>query len=275
MYLSHLTKSALAALFLAGGASLSQAAPVNYVDTYYGGNDGDYNTDVLAVSGDTRFNISSMDVERVANNLIVTINTNYANYVGALGTKLGTLFIGDPTKLYYNNLAHGGSAPAYNNDVFTADTDRFSYAFDYDTANPSNRSVLTGTGSLYALDGSGTDVKLSQDVTTSGFFRQNQAVDIVSSGLKAPTDTGVNGTWTIGVGKVIFNISNFFALNGIPSTGLTLAWAMTCANDIILVKALIPGGNTPEVPVPAGLILLLSGLTGIGFLGRFKVKKPA
>lgn len=268
-------KSVLAAFLLAGSTSLSQAAPVNYLDTYYGGNDGAYNADVVAAAGDHRFDISSMDVERISNNLIVTINTEYANYVGALGTKLGTLFIGDPTKLNYNNLASGGAGPAYNNDVYTADEDRFSYAFDYDTSNPGNLSLLTGSGSLYALDGTGTDVKLSQDITTSGQFRTNQAVDIVSSGVNAPTDTGVNGTWTIGVGKITFNISNFFALSGIPSTGLTLAWAMTCANDIILVKAIIPGGNTPEVPLPAALILMLSGLTGIGFLGRNKAKSTA
>ena len=33
-----------------------------------------------------------------------------------------------------------------------------------------------------------------------------------------------------------------------------------------------PPDTTPEVPLPAGLVLLLSGLTGMGFLGRLKNK---
>lgn len=275
MAISSIFRAATAAgALLLATTTLAHSTPVNYADTYWGGNDGSYNADVVAASGDTRFNISSMDVERVANNLIVVINTNYANYVGALGTKLGSLFIGDPTKFTPNGSFSGtGAAPSYNNDVFTADKDRFSYAFDYDTANPANLSVLTGSGSLYALDGTGTDVKLSQDLTSSGSFRTNQAVDIVGSGPNAPTDTGVNGTWTIGVGTITFNISNFFALSGIPTTGLTLAWAMTCANDIILAQVAIPGNDIPQVPLPAGLLLLLSGLTGLGFMGRFRVRK--
>ena len=39
-----------------------------------------------------------------------------------------------------------------------------------------------------------------------------------------------------------------------------------------------PGGSIPEVPLPAGVLLLLSGLAGLGFLGRFRntaYKAPA
>ena len=77
----------LSGLLLSGAAGESQAAPVNYLDTYWGGDDGGYNIDVMAPAGDTSFQISSMDVERVANNLVVVINTNYSgSNVGALGT---------------------------------------------------------------------------------------------------------------------------------------------------------------------------------------------
>ena len=37
----------------------------------------------------------------------------------------------------------------------------------------------------------------------------------------------------------------------------------------------VPGGTIPEVPLPAGVILLLSGLTGLGLLKRFKSKAAA
>lgn len=33
-----------------------------------------------------------------------------------------------------------------------------------------------------------------------------------------------------------------------------------------------PNDTTPQIPLPAGLILLLSGLTGLGFLGRARAK---
>ena len=136
------------------------------------------------------------------------------------------------------------------------------------TSPPANQS---GDGSLYTLKGDGTDVVLSN--APRGDIRTKQAVDIKASAKTAAADTGISGTWAIGVGTVTFNISNFFTLAGLPSTGLTLAWAMTCANDIILAQVVIPGGNTPEVPLPAGLLLFLTGLTGLGYLGRHKSRK--
>ena len=268
MALSSVFKAATAAAILAATTSLAQAAP--YADTYWGGNDGTYNADVVAAPGDTRFNITSMEVTRAANNLIVVVNTNYSGTnVGALNTNVGALFIGDPLALNFNG---GGAAPQYNDDVFTADTDRFKYVFDYDTTpdNTSPPANQSGSGSLYTLNGTGSDVVLSNG---NGQIRSNQAVDIKDSAKTLAADTGINGTWEIGVGTITFNISNFFTLAGLPSTGLTLAWAMTCANDIILAQVVIPGGNTPEVPLPAGLLLLLSGLTGLGFLGRLKSRR--
>ena len=58
------------------------------------------------------------------------------------------------------------------------------------------------------------------------------------------------------------------------ATGLTLGWGMTCTNDYILAKVYFTSNGIPtnEVPIPAGLILLFSGLLGLGFLGRFKAK---
>jgi hypothetical protein len=96
-----------------------------------------------------------------------------------------------------------------------------------------------------------------------------QAFDVGSGA----TDTGVNGTWSIGNGTLTFNIANFFALQGVPTTALTLAWAMSCANDVILGEVQFPSGGNNDVPLPAGLVLLLSGLAGMGALGRSRKKQ--
>ncbi|HUQ38256.1 MAG TPA: hypothetical protein VM144_17945 [Aestuariivirga sp.] len=270
----------ISGLLLSGVAGESQAAPLNYVDTYWGGDDGSLNRDVIGSI--SQFEIFSLDVERVLNNLVVTINTNYSGAnVGALGTKVGALFIGDPAKLNYNGSSVGtGAAPTYNNDVFTNDKDRFSYAFDFDLANPGTPGIQNGTGALYQLSGTGSDVLLSQNLTPSGDFRRDQAVDIrqtvtadqLRAGKTAAVDTGLNGSWAIGANSVSFSITNFFggSLPGLYSTSLTLAWAITCANDVILTTAIFPGQGPSEVPLPAGLTLLLSGLLGLGFLARGK-----
>jgi hypothetical protein len=259
------------AMLATAAVSQSQAAPVTVMDTYFGGNDYSFNADVI---GSSKFEIFSMVVDRIGNNLKVVINTNYANHVGELGTKLGSLFIGDPSKLNYNTAGGGpgglSGAPQYNSDVFTADTDRFGYAFDFDTQNPGNLSVLSGTGSLYDLDEDGTDVKLS---FASGGFRHNQAVDIYKSDA---IDTGVNGIWAIGPGTITFDIAGFFATPGLPAiyqTSLTLAWAMTCANDVILATVQVPRENTPEVPLPASALLLLSGLAGLTSISRMRKRQ--
>ena len=272
-------KFAAAAGLLASAAVTNvQAAPVTVLDTYWGGNDGSVNADVVGAT--SVFDIASMVVDRVGNNLKVVINTNYANHVGNLGTRLGALFLGDPTKLNFNT-AGGTTAPGaagspkYGSDVFTADKDRFGYAFDFDTTNPGNLSVKTGTGSLWDLREDGTDVVLS---SASGGFRSGQAVDV--NHAKA-TDTGVDGTWSIttnssGPGQISFNITNFFSLSTLPAiykTSMTLAWAMSCSNDIILASVRVPKDSTPGVPVPAGAVLLLSGLAGLGAMGRMRKAK--
>ncbi len=260
---------AAASLYAVASACTAQATPVTYVDTYYGGNDGSYNTDVIG--NKNVFDIFSMIVEKVSTNLVVTINTNYSgNNVGNLGTRLGALFIGDPSKLNYNG---ADMTIKHNDDTFKADTDRFSYGFDFDKKNnPGKPGVNSGTGSLYALSGTGDDVLLSQDFfPNNNGIRRDQAVDVNRNKAE---DTGINGTWAIGLGNVNFTITNFFG-GGLPAlynTGLTLAWAMTCSNDIILARVTFPKDSTPEVPLPAGALLLFSGLGGLGFLGKLRNK---
>jgi hypothetical protein len=47
-------------------------------------------------------------------------------------------------------------------------------------------------------------------------------------------------------------------------------WSINLANDTLTYSVAGGGGNPPPVPLPAGLWLLLSGLTGMGVLGRRK-----
>lgn len=265
-------KSLLVGAILAAGMT-SAAGAATVGDNYWGGIRPSGTGDVI---GGTNFEVTSMNVERVGNDLNVVISTNYANAAGtasALGTRMGSLFIGDPGSL---NLA--GTGP-YATDTFAADTDRFAYAFDFTTktgldgfaANSAITNNSNGTGTLYSLNPNGSNVR--QSFGNPGQFRTGQAVDVLTAGENAAASTGVTGTWSVGAGNVTFNIADFFSLNGLPAiyqTSLTLAWTMSCANDVILNVVTLDKDSIPDAPIPAGAALLISGLMGLGVLGRKK-----
>jgi hypothetical protein len=242
------------------GAS-AQATPVPLADNYWGGEatSGSGPITNSEIIGGSRYSVTGLTAERVGNNLNVSISTNYADNIGAGGTRIGSLFIGNPDSL---NLA--GDEP-FKTDTFVADPGRFSYVFDYDIANADVKLGGSGGATLYSLDGTGADVEKSFGTT----FRKGQAIDRTGGGL-----TNVIGEWRVTAGTVTFEIKDFFALNGLPAiynTSLTLAWTMSCANDVILGVAEIPK-NSIATPLPAGAMLLLSGLAGLGVLGRRKRK---
>jgi hypothetical protein len=251
--------AAISGLALFGFAGAAHSAVLQ--DEYWGGipSTGP-DTDVI---GGGRYSVTSLSADRTGDDLVVTVNSNYLNNIGTGGTQMGSLFIGDAAKL---NLA--GSAPAHVTDQFINDTDRFSYVFDYDIANSQVSSgAVNKNGSLYALNGTGDDVRLSFGT----IFRAGQAIDRANGG---GTDTGIDGSWSIGAGSVTFTISDFFTLSNLPTTALTLAWSMSCANDVIIGSIPgLPGQGPDDVPLPAGIVLLLSGLTGIGVLGHKRARK--
>ena len=271
----------LAGLLLTGFAAGAQAAPI--LDTYWGGNDLGYNQDVV---GDVdEFQINSATITQSGANLIVQFDTTYSgSNVGTLQTNLGALFFGEIADLDYNG---ADLSAAHKNDTFNADTDRFSYVFDYNAVpgdldgvvNVGAPASQNGGATLYSLLGNGDDVVRSNLLgnTTANGIRREQAVDIVDS-YKTGDNPGegnniLEGTWATAAGTVTFELVNFFSnMPAIYQSSFTLAWAMTCANDVFLTKVFIRNGVGEEVPLPAGAMLLLTALMGLGFLGRFKNK---
>jgi hypothetical protein len=255
---------ALAAGALAFGMC-GEAFAASIDDIYWGG-EATSNHGAVApadVLGGVRYGVSGLVATKTGGDLEVVISTDYANSIGAGGTHIGSLFIGNPSNLAESALGTGVDTIT---DTFSADTDRFSYVFDFDIPNADVKLGGSGSGTLTKLNGSGDDVELSSGTT----FRKNQAVDRIGV-----ASTEKIGEWKVTAGAVTFVIKDFFSLNGI-GTAVTLAWTMSCANDVILgVAGFGPrDGNPPptETPIPAGAVLLLSGLAGLGAFGHRKSK---
>lgn len=282
-----------AACSLLALTSLANAGSFHAADTYSGGTNS-YNVgdsthgDVIAndVSGanfptKSAFQIFSMDITRSGNNLSVTINTNYANHVGFLGTGLGALFIGSGTPNYL-----GSSANNYATDTFRNDPGRFDYAVQIDAGiTPSGTN---GSSTLYSLDGTLGDVQQSWHGNTSTIngttFRQGQAVgvkataDKISAAAQWTLTQGTDGVDGAGGGRLTFDVTDFFSIiPGLNNGDMTLAWAMTCGNDVILTTLSIPpeGPPTNQTPLPGALSLFATGLGGLGLMTWRRHRKSA
>ena len=275
-----LSACAAGAVFLVANVSAT-AAPVTVADTYYGGlntynNNPPTSGDLI---GDAAFEVFSATLNRSGNNLEVIINTNYVQNIGASGTGLGALFLGNGTPTYNN--AGDPSKPVvapYAYDEFTANPGRFQYAVGI----PTNPITTSGNGTVYALNGTGSDVQLSNDngntltypldPNENNYFRTGQAVGVNNTAQQVNPALNVTATWSIGPGTLTFDITNAFSL--LQDT-FTFAWTMTCGNDVILETVTLPGGGGGQntVPIPAALPLFASGLGLVGWLARGRKRK--
>jgi hypothetical protein len=285
------------------GAAASSIT-VTLPDTYFGGNNNFNSADVLENTNVWSFDTFGATATRNGSDLTVKIYTNYANAVGAENTGLGYLFLGTgPATL-------SGSAPQHTSDTFTANAGRFQYAgsIPYNGSGSGTGSVyqLAGNGtdvqtSFYGNTNGSFPPSSGTACTTSpcngGAFRTNQAVGllpnntdqtvnnvteswVITAGTTQTNHTGFANSGTsdsdyAGDGSITFTLANIFSTGlGGPNGIVTIAWAMTCANDVFLsdFDLQLPNHNNPA-PLPAALPMFASGAGLFGFLSWRRKKK--
>jgi hypothetical protein len=269
---------------------------------YYGGTD-TYNNpnDII---GSSTFSILDAVINRSgANNdtLNIIINTNFAgapstNTNGpALGTVYGSLFLSPG---FWT--PSGTAATNYSTDNYVTGNKQWSYAVTNPTGVPGNTNPV----GLYAIGTVGSAVNygssgVPQYYTTADgrvymsyaggngnpthgnpisapatgnagdYFRQGQAVQFAP---RVAAVSGTSATFTVGAGYIEYSIID----NGLLGNTFALAWAMTCANDVIQGQVQLGSGDlTGTTPLPAALPLFATGLGMIGLLGWRRKRKEA
>jgi len=242
-------------------ASPAQSVSVTIMDNYIGANHHGYG-DVIGST--SNFQINFMDVEINGSMLTVSINTTFAGK-GDNGLFSGSTFghtgigYGD---LFLSNAWTPNGSPNYEADDASNGT-VWSHGFSLD--NRFMNELENGTGTLYSLGSADnhTDIKMSDDFLSAGYFRNGQevAVDRSSLGVSALANSG---SWDITDNTVDFEID--LAGTGLLSgSELALRWEFTCANDVIEGAV-----DVSSVPVPAAVWLFGSGLIGLVAVARRK-----
>lgn len=245
-------------LFLLAGALSAQAYTID--DNYIGANpSGSYpqweTADVIGATG--TFQVHGMDIGFSGYNLsTVKIYTEYVkplSDIGALGTKLGDLFI---------------STNGYTSGDSKTDTwltgERWEYALVFDNHLPTSS---TGNIKLYQVNyGTSGNILLTNSYFhhSGSIYREFQETRINTCFTQF--DLGNIGTWGIDStnGIISFNIRDNDWLTG---TDFGFHWNMTCGNDTI------EGGASAPVPEPGTLLLLGGGLLGLAFYTKRRTKK--
>lgn len=305
-----LTVGVSVGLCVAASAFPANASSVTLVDNYYGALStyGGMTGDTIEAPGTHNFEISSAIISRsgVGNNTLnITINTNFAGVPGtpaADKTGYGSLFL---TPGVWN--PQGGGGPSYQADQYVPNewayavtmlktpatasvgtTSSGLYAIgnvtgtNYYTANGANGTVVqtytTANGTVVMSNVDNTSGSVINDpVTYPGagqpgfYFRQGQAVQYTPAN-PASIVAGTSATWA--VDAVLKTITYTIVDNGIFGNSFALAWAMTCANDVIQGQVTLPPDAPPTAtPLPAAFSMFAGGLGVLGFLGSRRRKK--
>ena len=258
----HGLAASIAAFTLIGAAPLINAAPITVTDTYIGA-DGGTHGDV--VGDDSKFDISSMDIEQNGAQFDFTVNTKFSGQAGiysqytvdGAGIGYGDLFLA-------SEWTPEGTAP-YENDDASTGTDWTWGLVLSDRFNNNGGSV-----SLFQLPGSNASTTILSDQlmdgSTGAQWRYGQEV-LVNAGADATESGAVSpfgdvGTWSLAADQL--NISVNLGLTDIPNgDSLAFHWGMTCANDVIEGEV-----DINKVPEPGTIGLAALALTGMLFMRR-------
>jgi hypothetical protein len=242
------------AVGLCTGAGNAYADSFQINDGYWGGDDHGYGDRI----GSSAFEVEWMDITINGGIMTVDIKTNYRGNdndgFSNLTTDFGDFFIST------DGWNPDTSESFYLNDDHTTGED-WEYAFD------------VSTGNLYAV--TGNDILLSDDVMPAGgwTFRNGQEFGIDGSSNLASLSSTANGntagSYAGGYYSFQFDISN---TDIATASQLGFHWTMSCGNDVIEGGITLPDYGPPsDVPEPATVLLLGSGLTGLAFR-RFRKK---
>ena len=226
------------------------------------------------IGGTNTYSISKAVFDQSSTDFVARIYTTYAGENNPSGTSYGSLFLGAGTiapgdDWTFQDIVNNGSG-TFTHAVYLPGT----IASNASGVGTDVYSINTGGGTSDTNYNDSGDVVLS-NANNNLIYRQGQAVTINTS---SATDVG-DAKYTISDNSYIeIVISGFYGTGGLAETQnlvsndgfMIFGWAMSCANDVILGTVAVPGLTTTIIPLPSGILLLLSGLLGIGFLGRYR-----
>lgn len=148
------------------------------------------------------------------------------------------------------------------------------------------KSYTTQNGSIVMSNVGGDPITYPGTNNPGFYFRQGQAVQYTPA-TSAVAGTSANysvtaTTWTVNPTNTIDGVVNTQGLitfsivdNGILGNDFGLAWAMTCANDVIQGEAVFNGNAAAPTPLPSALPLFAGGLGVMGFVARRRKKQAS